>query len=460
MSGIPQFKIDKLTGYLDTYKNNDKLTREEYLHFLKVSRHDYLKFTELNNQIKKHNRNSRVLKDPNSYNYYMTSFNLVNPENNNDALYNTIYNNEKTFNSMFRNIYDLSLYDSTCLNSNTAFLFKNPTSKSLQSPIVKTPVYLTIKRSLAGLIDIINETPYSELCDYNIDLKMLNNIKCELTELNNMIGMDSLKETIFYQIMYFIQSLHIGGESDYKHTVIYGPPGTGKTEIAKIIGRLYSKMGILKNGIFKKVSRNDLVAGYLGQTAIKTKQVITECLGGCLFIDEVYSLSTPDKNQDIFSKECIDILCEALSEHRDDLMVIIAGYEEEIKNCFFKANDGLESRFIWRFKINKYTANELMRIFIKKSHKNDWVLVCDEHELEEWFKTNFDYFKYYGRDAELLFTFVKIAHSTRIYGLLPEHKKNITMEDVMCGFELFKKQKPDDQNDKYMKDYIKNTMYS
>jgi hypothetical protein len=98
----------------------------------------------------------------------------------------------------------------------------------------------------------------------------------------------------------------------------------------------------------------------LGQTAIKQK-VITDCLG-CLFIDEVYSLSSPDKNQDIFSKECIDILCEALSEHRDDLMVIM-GYEEEIKTCFFKANDGLESRFIWRFKIEKYTANELMRIF-------------------------------------------------------------------------------------------------
>jgi hypothetical protein len=114
-------------------------------------------------------------------------------------------------------------------------------------------------------------------------------------------------------------------------------------------------------------------------------------------------------------------LCEALSEHRDDLMVM-CGYEEEIKTCFFKANDGLESRFIWRFKIEKYTANELMRIFIKDA-QTGWVIVCDEPEMEEWFKANLDDFKYYGRDVELLFTFVKIAHSTRIYGLSPEHKR-------------------------------------
>jgi SpoVK/Ycf46/Vps4 family AAA+-type ATPase len=272
--------------------------------------------------------------------------------------------------------------------------------------------------------------------------------------------MKSLKETIFYQIMYFVQSLHTGSESDYKHTVIYGPPGTGKTEIAKIIGRLYSKMGILKKGTFKKVSRNDLIAGYLGQTAIKTRQVIDECLGGCLFIDEAYSLSSTDKTQDIFSKECIDILCEALSEHRDDLMVIIAGYENEIKNCFFNANEGLESRFIWRFKIDKYTANELMRIFIKKTNKNDWIIICEEPELEKWFCENIDNFKHYGRDMELLFTFVKIAHSGRIYGLSPDNKKKIVLEDVKCGFEMFKTQKPDDTANKYMNDYIKNTMYS
>mgnify|MGYP003349594333 CR=1 FL=1 len=114
------------------------------------------------------------------------------------------------------------------------------------------------------------------------------------------------------------------------HTVIYGPPGSGKTEVAKIIGRIFSNLGILNKKIFKKVSRNDLVAGYLGQTAIKTKDMIKASLGGVLFIDEAYSLGNSEK-RDSFAKECVDTLCEALSEHKHNWMVIIAGYEKDLK---------------------------------------------------------------------------------------------------------------------------------
>ncbi|NBR98478.1 MAG: AAA family ATPase, partial [Betaproteobacteria bacterium] len=113
--------------------------------------------------------------------------------------------------------------------------------------------------------------------------------------------------------------------------------GTGKTEIAKIIGQIFSKLGILKKGTFRKVTRSDLIAGYLGQTAIKTNDVINDCLGGVLFIDEAYSLGNSEK-KDSFSKECIDTLCEALSNHKDNFMVIIAGYENELKECFFNYN--------------------------------------------------------------------------------------------------------------------------
>ena len=115
-------------------------------------------------------------------------------------------------------------------------------------------------------------------------------------------------------------------KGDFMHTVIYGPPGSGKTEVAKIIGRIFSNLGILNKKIFKKVSRNDLVAGYLGQTAIKTKDMIKASLGGVLFIDEAYSLGNSEK-RDSFAKECVDTLCEALSEHKHNWMVIIAGYE-------------------------------------------------------------------------------------------------------------------------------------
>jgi SpoVK/Ycf46/Vps4 family AAA+-type ATPase len=134
-------------------------------------------------------------------------------------------------------------------------------------------------------------------------MKALHNIKEPLTELNNMIGMKDLKNNIVDQILYFVQELHKDtlSKGDFMHTVIYGPPGTGKTEIAQMMGKIYSKLGILNKGTFKKVTRSDLIAGYLGQTALKTRDVIKEAMGGVLFIDEAYALGNSEK-KDTFAK--------------------------------------------------------------------------------------------------------------------------------------------------------------
>jgi SpoVK/Ycf46/Vps4 family AAA+-type ATPase len=199
---------------------------------------------------------------------------------------------------------------------------------------------------------------------------------------------------------------------------------------------MYSKMGILKNNVFKKVTRNDLVAGYLGQTAIKTKKVIDECLGGVLFIDEAYALAN-NYQEDSYSKECIDTLCEALSDHKDDLMVIIAGYEDDLNNSFFKANKGMESRFIWRFNIDNYSSKELMNIFKKMIHDTDWSFDDENDITEKWFEKNKRDFINYGRDMELLFSYLKVAHSRRIYGKDISLRKKITLEDLQKGYELF-----------------------
>jgi len=299
---------------------------------------------------------------------------------------------------------------------------------------------ITIDASVNSLNDLLKMLEsYNPAFEYNINLKALHDIKPQLIQLNNMIGMESLKTDILDQLLYFVQELHLGKESDFKHTVIYGPPGTGKTEVAKIIGTMYSKLGILKNNIFKKATRSDLVAGYLGQTAIKTKKVIDDCLGGCLFIDEAYSLANNDMN-DSYSKECIDILCESLSNHRDNLMVIIAGYEDELNDTFFKANQGLNSRFIWRFKIENYTPKELMQIFEKKAAENEWTLDWD---ATKWFEQK--QFKYFGRDMELLFTYTKIAHGRRIYGKTAI-RKNISLDDLNNGYKTFLKNKDKPEN--------------
>ena len=200
--------------------------------------------------------------------------------------------------------------------------------------------------SLEDILDITNMYPVIENVEYNINLEILHKIKEPLQKLSSMIGIVDIKNNIIEQILYYLQGLH--NNNDYLHTVICGPPGTGKTEVSKIIGEIFMKIGILQNNKFMKVTRSDLIAGFLGQTAIKTKKVIDECLGGVLFIDEVYSLGNSDKS-DSFSKECIDTLCEALSNHKNNIMVIVAGYEKEIKNCFSSYIEGLESRFIWKY---------------------------------------------------------------------------------------------------------------
>ena len=317
---------------------------------------------------------------------------------------------------------------------------KMPDTQPETKPVIKKTKTHAIEveiESIDDLLKIIEENEYNEETEYNIDLLALNRIKEELQQLNSMIGLEDFKGQILNQLLYFIQNLHIGIESDYMHSVLYGPPGTGKTEIATILGKMYSKIGILKNNVFKKVNRSDLVAGYLGQTAIKTAKVIDECLGGCLFIDEAYSLAN-NYEGDSFTRECIDTLCESLSKHKGELMVIIAGYKEELKATFFCANRGLESRFIWRFYLEKYDFKELYQIFNKKVRENNWNLQNNECELLLWFKNHSTHFKHFGRDIEQLFSYVKISHGRRIYGK-KEEKKLITIDDVNNGFKQFEK---------------------
>jgi SpoVK/Ycf46/Vps4 family AAA+-type ATPase len=177
----------------------------------------------------------------------------------------------------------------------------------------------------------------------------------------------------------------------------------------------------------------------LGQTAIKTKRVIEDCLGGVLFIDEAYSLANGDR-EDSYSKECLDTLCESLSDHKNDLMVIIAGYEDELNETFFRVNRGLESRFIWRFTMEEYNAKELLSIFKKMVIEQEWKL--DENlPSEKWMEERKKNFKHFGRDMELLITYTKIAHGRRIYGKSAELRKQISMDDLTQGYEVFLKNK-------------------
>lgn len=331
-------------------------------------------------------------------------------------------------------------------------------------PIVKN--YINIDAEINNIGDILTLVDTYKLdrsIKYNINLRSLHNIKDPLIELNNMVGMKELKTNVVDQIIYFAQDLHKGSNFDFMHTVIYGPPGTGKTEIAKIMGKIYSKMGILNKGTFKKVTRSDLVAGFLGQTAIKTRDVIKECIGGVLFIDEAYSLGNgTSENKDIFSKECIDTLCEALSEHKHEIMVIIAGYEKELQDCFFKSNQGLDSRFTWRFKTDNYNADDLYNIFVKKVKDIGWCIDTNgtENINVNWFKKNMAYFKFYGRDMETLLAKIKIAHGRRVFCKSDNEKKKINFADMENGLKMYLNNDnvKNRKNNENMKEII-NSMY-
>jgi Holliday junction resolvasome RuvABC ATP-dependent DNA helicase subunit len=161
-----------------------------------------------------------------------------------------------------------------------------------------------------------------------------------------------------------------------RHLVFTGNPGTGKTTVARLLGQLYAAIGILQTGQLVEASRSDLVAGYVGQTAIKTTEVAERALGGILFIDEAYALTRAGGLGHDFGQEAVDTLVKLMEDHRDELVVIVAGYPQEMAN-FISSNPGLPSRFPRTINFPDYTADELTFIFKGMCHKGEYEVAED-----------------------------------------------------------------------------------
>ncbi len=293
--------------------------------------------------------------------------------------------------------------------------------------------------SLAKKVDI--EYKLTPDIEYNIDLRMIKNLLPEMNSLNEMIGQSGLKSQVAHLILFFSLHLDVKNE-DLLHTIIDGSPGTGKTEFAQKIAKIYLKLGILKNDIFKKVKRSDLIAGFLGQTALKTEEVLDEVRGGVLFIDEAYSLGNNQgkESRDSFSKECVDILNQSLTEMRDNpddyFILMIAGYKEDLKNSFFALNDGLERRFSIHFSMDEYSSQDLIDIFKKKTREAGWE-VSENAMPVECIDNNKQYFKYAGGDMESLFLKCKIAHSKNLICGKNKNKRVLNNYDIQDGLDIF-----------------------
>jgi SpoVK/Ycf46/Vps4 family AAA+-type ATPase len=320
---------------------------------------------------------------------------------------------------------------------------------------------------ITDLIELSKKHVIKPNVKYSINLEKLNKIVPHLIELNTMIGMEDVKKSLTYQLMYFLQGF------EYKHmlhTIIEGPPGVGKTCLGKILGKIYLDLDCIntdnlpsnieeedgpmdikklftnilnqeanmpkekKKVKFKIAKRSDLVGQYVGHTAVKTQKIINESFGGVLFIDEAYSLG----GDDAFSKECINTINQNLSENGDKFVCIIAGYSDALENSFFSQNSGLHRRFPFRYKIEKYNGEQLTQI-LKYKIDNEKYNIDENMQLVKFIEENKELFPNYGGDIETYFFHIKIMHSTRVFGKSIKLRNNFIKDDFINALDQMKK---------------------
>ena len=207
-----------------------------------------------------------------------------------------------------------------------------------------------------------------------------------LAELDGLCGLEQVKKDV-KSLINLVKVRKLREEAKLPvpplslHLVFMGNPGTGKTTVARLLARLYHSIGVLSRGQLVEVDRSGLVAGFVGQTALKTQEVVQRAIGGVLFIDEAYALVNQENGND-FGREAIEVLLKNMEDHRDDLVVIVAGYTDLMEK-FIHSNPGLESRFNKYFQFEDYTAPELLSIFQSMAKKNGYALAAD---AEGWLK--------------------------------------------------------------------------
>jgi len=314
--------------------------------------------------------------------------------------------------------------------------------KKIKSSYSDEEIYRLL-RGIHSLEDIINLKSKWKYVKHNEILQCLCNIIPAVEKLNNMVGLDNVKHIIFKKIIYFIRNRD---NEEYLHTVICGPPGVGKTELAKIYADIFVRLGILKNNSFIEVKRDDLVGKYLGQTAPKTRKLIESAMGGVMFIDEAYSLGNSEK-RDSFSKEAIDMINQYLSERKNEFMLIVAGYEKDLEECFFAYNSGLKRRFSSNFVIKDYDHQQLKEIFIRKMNSSKYENMIDDKDLDSFFEKNYKEFEFFGGDIEKVISEIKYSQSFRTFNENIDNDEVIfkDLEDAFENFKDTKKKKKKDE---------------
>jgi SpoVK/Ycf46/Vps4 family AAA+-type ATPase len=254
--------------------------------------------------------------------------------------------------------------------------------------------------------------------------------KSGMEELEELIGLDNIKSDV-KELVSFVKVQKMRADMGKKtvpvslHLVFNGNPGTGKTTIARILAKLYKEIGVLSKGQLVEVDRSGLVAGFVGQTATKTQEKIQEAMGGVLFIDEAYTLA---KEGSDYGQEAIDTILKAMEDHRDDFVVIVAGYTDLMEK-FINSNPGLKSRFNKYITFPDYTAEELVKIFEMRCNKYEYILTKDAtkalNAIIKYKVENKDDNFANAREARNLFEAVVTNQATRVASI-----DNPTEEDM------------------------------
>ena len=258
-----------------------------------------------------------------------------------------------------------------------------------------------------------------------------------LEQLNSLTGLEVVKREVT-TLIHLQEIKRIRSERGLleipvsNHLVFYGNPGTGKTTVARLLAKIYKKLGVLSTGNFVETDRSGLVGGYVGQTALKVQGVVKEAMGGVLFIDEAYSLARSDSDVD-YGYEAVDTLIKAMEDHRDDLVVIVAGYPD-LMDKFINSNPGLKSRFNKFIYFEDYTPDELTEIFkgMCKQHgftTGEGVIEAVRETVTLQYENRGENFAN-ARVVRNLFETAICMQADRLYG-----KKNLSNEEL-CRLEV------------------------